>query len=271
MKTELTFNEAIFSAARDLIFQRPMLNAFDPEYVTNCLDMMATEWEHSYNHDVYGAMPWLTLQENENPRYYHSYDIDQHVKKLFNMLIMRYGDWYLPEFDGDFDVNSSYSDPGAVSFLAFFDGFVTTLFERVTETYERYVALANVYTTSKTELLKKRSDSTSYAGSNHRTEAVNTNGDMKHRFDDTPQSAEVDTFAAGAYATEISEDKTTGSTALVGDGTNGFVSNREYEPDSLMEEIRRIQDSYSHLMLEWCRKFEGLFINPANEEVNEYA
>lgn len=180
-----------------------------------------------------------------------------YANELFYNLMNRYGDEYV------FALNKEYTGVSlAYNEISGIRGFFGKLTNIMYYTYDRYANLLSLYQNNANALLGKLKRITSGEIANTGTQSMEGSASDIRKDNDTPQGS--GDFSDDTHTSFLSKGSSTSGSERTDNLKTESSTEEEWDSEYLMDKLKKIQDSFRNVMLDWINEFRILFIEGGN-------
>lgn len=244
-----------------------MRTKYNEEYMYSFKDVLESlEIPHSYPYESeitnlhYGKILEdidMNLPSKLGAKEEGSWVESDYVNELFYNIMNRYLDEYV------FALNKLYTGVSLayneISGIRDFFGKLTNI---MYYTYDRYANLLSLYQNNANALLGKLKRITSGEISNTGTQSMEGSASDIRKDNDTPQGS--GDFDDDTHTSFLSKGSSTSGSERTDDLLTESSTEEEWDSEYLMDKLKKIQDSFRNVMLDWINEFRILFIEGGN-------
>lgn len=180
-----------------------------------------------------------------------------YVNELFYNLMNRYGEEYV------FALNKLYTGVSlAYNEMSGIRDFFGKLTNIMYYTYDRYSNLLGLYENNADGLLNKLRRITSGEIANTGTQSMEGSATDLRKDNDTPQGS--GDFSDDTHTSFLSKGSSTSGSERTDNLKTESSTQEEWDSEYLMDKLKKIQDSFRNVMLDWINEFRILFIEGGN-------
>ena len=179
------------------------------------------------------------------------------VNELFYNLMNRYMDEYVFALNMEYHgLSLAYNERAGIR--DFFGKLTNIMYY----TYDKYANLLGLYENNADGLLNRLQRITSGTIGNTGTQSMSGSTSDLRKDNDTPQGS--GDFSDDTHTSFISKGTGSSSTTRTDNLQTSSSTTESWDSEYLMDKLKKIQDSYRNLMLEWVNEFRILFIEGGN-------
>lgn len=244
-----------------------MRTKYNEEYMYSFKDVLESlEISHSYPYESdisnlhYGKVLEdinMILPSKLGAKEEGSWVESDYVNELFYNLMNRYLDEYV------FALNKLYTGVSlAYNEISGIRDFFRKLTNIMYYTYDRYANLLSLYQNNANTLLGKLKRITSGTIDNTGTQGMSGSTSDIRKDNDTPQGS--GDFSDDTHTSFLSKGTGSSSSTRTDNLKTESSTEEEWDSEYLMDKLKKIQDSFRNVMLDWINEFRILFIEGGN-------
>ena len=180
-----------------------------------------------------------------------------YVNELFYNLMNRYLNEYVFALNRQYTgVSLAYSEIGGIR--DFFGKLTNIMYY----TYDKYANLLSLYQNNANALMGKLQRITSGTIGNTGTQSMSGSTSDIRKDNDTPQGS--GDFDDDTHTSFLSKGSGSSSTTRTDNLQTSSSTTESWDSEYLMDKLKKIQDSFRNVMLDWINEFRILFIEGGN-------